>query len=318
MKNQKTPISLTLEGIFDFFSTEEKARTYFESVRWANGVYCPRDLCGNADEKRIWKLTANSAKKIRAGLYQCAECKRQFTVTVGTIFEDTHIPLRKWLVAWYLLCASKKGISAHQIWRMLDLGSYRSAWYMMQRIRVALKDRLFTDKLSGVVESDETWVGGKAKGVGSGRYREKKTPVMTMIERGGRLRSKVMDRVTAATLRDALRQHVDRSAVLMTDDYGGYRTIGKEFSEHHAVNHLRGEYARGTAHVNTAEGFFANLKRGLHGVYHHVGAKYLDLYLGEFDHRFSHRKAGDGAVTLEGIKKVEGKRTTLSELKESS
>jgi transposase-like protein len=145
-----TPADLTLDEIQSRFGTDEKARQYLEEIRWPIGVICPH--CKNADAKRIWEIKANEATKIRAGLYQCAECKKQFTVTVGTIFEDSHIPLRKWLVAWYLLCSSKKGISSLQIQRMLGLGSYRTALFMMHRIRYALAHPAFTGMLKGVVE----------------------------------------------------------------------------------------------------------------------------------------------------------------------
>src|SRR5213078_194147 len=154
-----TPEDLTLDQIQSRFSTDDAARAYLEEIRWPNGVVCPH--CKNADQKRIWEIKSNEAAKIRAGLYQCAECKKQFTVTVGTIFEDSHIPLRKWLVAWYLLCSSKKGISSLQIQRMLGLGSYRSALFMMHRIRYALKHPAFSEKIMGTFEVDETYVGGK-------------------------------------------------------------------------------------------------------------------------------------------------------------
>lgn len=149
-----TPQNLTLDKILLHFATDEKAREYLEAVRWEKGHFCPH--CGNSEESRIYRLAANLSKKVRPGLYQCAECGKQFTVTVGTIFEDTHIPLRKWLVAWYLLCSSKKGISALQIQRNLGLGSYRTAWFMMHRIRHALRDSAFKRKLTGTVEVDET------------------------------------------------------------------------------------------------------------------------------------------------------------------
>lgn len=165
-----TPKGLTLIQIMDRFPTDEKARAYLEAVRWPDGPFCPH--CGNADPKAIWALKANPGKKVRAGLRECGACGKQFTVTVGTIFEDSKIPLRKWLIAWYLLCSCKKGISALQIQRQLELGSYRTAWFMMHRIRYALRQPEFSDKLGGTVEVDETYVGGKAKGFGGGRYRD--------------------------------------------------------------------------------------------------------------------------------------------------
>jgi len=314
-----TPEGLTLDEISRRFSTDEKARIYFESIRWENGRFCPH--CGNADEERIYRITANVAKKVRAGLYECGECEKQFTVTVGTIFEDSHIPLRKWLVAWYMLCASKKGVSALQMQRMLGLGSYRSAWFMMHRIRYALQQPEFKDLMKGTVEADETWIGGKAKGVGSGKYRPKKTPVMALVERGGKVRSRVLDRVDASNVSAVLRENVAHRAKLMTDDARVYDLVGTRFPSHEVVNHSKGEYSRpseatvkpkgGRVHTNTVEGFFANLKRGLTGVYHHVEKKYLPLYLAEFDFRYSERETTDGARTNEGVKKISGKRLTL-------
>lgn len=158
-----TPEGLTLDEIMERFSTDEKARAYFEAVRWEKGRFCPH--CGNADEARIYAIAANPAQGVRPGLYECGEkdCRKQFTVTVKTIFADSHIPLRKWLVAWYLLCSSKKGIAALQMQRMLKLGSYRSAWHMMHRIRYALKQEPFKTKLQGIVEVDDTWIGGKKR-----------------------------------------------------------------------------------------------------------------------------------------------------------
>src|SRR5438876_5970702 len=190
-----TPADLTLDEIQSRFGTDDKARLYLEEIRWPDGVVCPH--CKNARQKRIWEIKANEAAKIRAGLYQCAECKKQFTVTVGTIFEDSHIPLRKWLVAWYLLCSSKKGISSLQIQRMLGLGSYRTALFMMHRIRYALSHPAFTGMFKGVVEMDETYIGGKTRGQGTGPHQANKTCVVSLVERGGKSRSMVLDRVTS-------------------------------------------------------------------------------------------------------------------------
>ncbi len=177
-----TPDDLTLDGINQHFNTDEKAREYLESILWPDGPVCPH--CKNTEAKRIWKIEANAQKKVRAGLYQCGECDKQFTATVGTIFEDSHIPLRKWLIAWYLISASKKGISSLQLQRILDLGSYRTALFMTHRIRHALKDPNVSSKLSGTVEVDETYVGGKTRGHGR-HFMGNKTPVVSLVERGG-------------------------------------------------------------------------------------------------------------------------------------
>lgn len=306
-----TPEGLTLTEILKHFDTEEKARAYLEAVRWPLGTVCPH--CGNKDEAPIWKLEANPKKKIRPGLHHCGKCDKQFTVTVGTIFEDSHIPLSKWLVAWYLLCSSKKGISSLQIQRMLGLGSYRSALFMMHRIRYALKDPVFTDKLSGTVEVDETWVGGKKKGFGR-RYTGNKTPVVALVERKGRVRSTVMETVNARNIKAHLKQHVQPSARIMTDDSNPYPIATREFASHERVNHSAGEYVRGDVSTNTVEGYFSLLKRGIIGTFHQVSKKHLPLYLAEFDHRYNHRKVTDGERTMEGLAKIEGKRLTYRPL----
>ena len=185
------------------FSTEETAREYLEAIRWPNGPVCPH--CQNANQEKIWEIKANKDKKIRAGLRECVECGKQFTVTVDTIFEDSHIPLQKWLVAWYLVASSKKGISALQIQRSLGLGSYRTAWMMMHKIRHAMKDKAVDQMLDGVLEADETYVGGKPRPVwrqtiGNGWLSPKfqvKTPVVALVQRGGKIRTKVMARVNS-------------------------------------------------------------------------------------------------------------------------
>lgn len=313
-----TPADLTLDEIQSRFGTDEKARQYLEEIRWQNGVVCPH--CKNADQKRIWEIKENPSKKIRAGLHHCAECKKQFTVTVGTIFEDSHIPLRKWLVAWYLLCSSKKGISSLQIQRMLGLGSYHTALFMMHRIRYALAQPAFTGMLKGVVEMDETYVGGKATGSRkTGRsWDSNKTCVVSLVERGGKARSLVLDRVTSENLHGAIMEHVQDGSTVVTDDFMGYRNMPKIFT-HKSVKHSVKEYVRKEkdlkVHTNTVESKFSLLKRGIIGTFHQVSKKHLPLYLAEFDHRFNHRKSTDGERTVSALKLAEGKRLTLKPLK---
>jgi hypothetical protein len=314
----QTPGDLTLDQIMQRFATDDAAREFLEGIRWPNGPACPH--CGNVDADRIYSIAANPGKKIRAGLRHCAACESQFTVTVGTIFEDTKIPLRKWLVAWYMICSSKKGVAALQIQRQLDIGSYRSAWFMMHRIRYALRDPVFADALGGsgqTVEVDETYVGGKPRPK-SGEPKSKrgrgtkKVPVVSLVERGGRARSKMITGADSKTRKTAIRDNVHPLSRIATDEWAAYRGIGSEFfGGHVTVNHGSGEYARGDAHTNTAEGYFSILKLGLMGVYHHVGTQYLDQYLAEFDFRYSNRSVTDGARTVVGIRKVEGKRLML-------
>ncbi len=305
-----TPDDLTLDEIMQRFSTDDTAREYLESILWPSGPVCPH--CKNADAKRIWPIKANTDKKVRPGLYQCGECDKQFTCTVGTIFEDSHIPLRKWLVAWYMMASSKKGISSLQLQRILGLGSYRTALFMTHRIRHALRDPDVQSKLAGIVEADETYIGGRTTGKGR-HYMGNKVPVVALVERGGRVRSQVVKYVTGKNLKTVLHNHVEPSATIMTDENQGYIKATKQFAGHHAVNHSAGEYARGLAHVNGAESFFSLLKRGVVGTFHHVSEQHLPLYLAEFNHRHDNRKVTDGERTVRGLRKATGKRLTYQE-----
>jgi transposase-like protein len=250
--------------------------------------------------------------------WKCAACRKQYSVTVGTIFEDSKITLDKWLLAFHLLCSSKKGMSALQIQRMLQLKSYRTAWFMCHRIRWAMAEPAFTKLLGGIVEADETYIGGKARN----RHRRDrnrtnlgrgvgKTPVMVVVERGGRARSAHVANVTAAALKGVIRDHVDRSARIMTDAYPSYRGLHHEFATHEVINHQDFEYVRGDVHTNTAENFFAILKRGVNGTYHHISEAHLHRYLSEFDFRYNNREANgidDAERTRRAIAGAEGKR----------
>ncbi len=307
---QPTPDDLTLDQIMQRFATDEAARAYWESIHWPNGPVCPH--CKNKDAKSIWKIEANEKKKIRAGLHECGKCGGQFTSTIGTIFEDSHIPLRKWLVAFYLNSSSKKGISSLQLQRILGLGSYRTALFMQHRIRHALRDPIFNDKLSGTVEVDETYVGGKKVGVGSGS-KEHKVPVVALLERGGRVRSQVMRHVTSKNLKQVIKDNVVICSDVNTDDHFGYRGLEPKFN-HYVVKHSAKEYVRREKNrlvmTNGVEGFFSLLKRGVIGTFHHVSEQHLPLYLAEFDHRHNTRFLTDGERTVIGLKKANGKRLT--------
>jgi transposase-like protein len=304
---------LTLIQIAQRFSTEEAARAYFEKLRWPNGPVCVH--CGNADAARIYKTTPNPAKKIRPGLYKCADCDQGFTVTVGTVCEDSHIPLNKWLIGFYMMCASKTQVSALQLMRQLEIGSYRSAWFMCHRIRFALQDITHTDKLDGIVEADETYIGGKKRGMGR-RYVGNKTVVVSLIERGGRVRSQVAEKVTGDALGQLLKQHIAETAHLHTDESHLYKKVGEAFAAHETVNHGKEEYARrdadgGLVTTNTAEGYFGNSKRSLDGTHHYVSGKHLPLYMSELDYKYNTRGETDGARTALGIPKIVGKRLML-------
>jgi transposase-like protein len=308
MNLHQIPDDLTLDKIMAQFSTDEAARGYLESIRWPDGVVCAH--CKNNEAEKIWKIKADEKKKIRAGLYQCAECKKQFTVTVGTIFEDSHIPLRKWLVAWYLVSSSKKGISSLQLKRILGLGSYGTALFMTHRIRHTLQNPIVGEKFSGTVEVDETYVGGKQTGVGRGS-KKGKVPVVSVLERGGRVRSQVVRHVTGANLKQVIKDNVQICSDVNTDDNFGYRGLEPKFN-HHVIKHSAKEYVRREktrlVTTNGVEGFFSLLKRGVVGTFHHVSERHLPLYLSEFDHRHNTRFLTDGERTIDGLKKMEGKR----------
>ncbi len=294
------------------FQDAAKAREWLETHLWADGPVCP--FCGSIDEA--------TPVATRTGLYQCneKECRKQFTVMVGTLFERSHIPLSKWLMVAFLMCASKKGISAHQIHRMIGV-SYKSTWFMMHRLREAMRD-LSPTPFGGegkIAEADETYIGGKEKNKHANkRQRENigghgKEPVFSLVERGGRVRSHHVLDVSGKTLGPILRAQLNKGSSLMTDEAGHYLHVGKEFASHQKVRHGIGEYVRGEAHTNTVEGYFSILKRGITGTYHHVSQQHLKRYLGEFDFRYNERVAlgvDDKERTHRMLKGIVGKRLT--------
>jgi len=316
---------LNLVALAQHFSDEDKAREFLEKLRWPDGPVCPH--CGVVDNAYRLEPTTKSKKDthVRKGVWKCGGCREQFTVTVGTIFADSHIPLSKWLLAFHLLCASKKGISAHQLHRMLKL-TYRSAWFMAHRIRYAMSQEPLSSKLQGIIEVDETYVGGRFRhyipratkpGQRPQDQRnpvENKAAVVSVLQRGGRVQSQHVQRVTADNLRTIVHQMVDEDAHVMTDS----ATVLKGAllkRKHSQVNHREKEYARYENGVcistNTIEGYFATLKRSINGVYHQVGKQHLHRYLTEFDFRYNSRKEKDGDRTLLAIKGVGGKRLML-------
>jgi transposase-like protein len=304
----KSPLKgLTLIQIINHFDTPDKARAHLEKMIWKDGIVCPKCKCN--DQAKFSAIKPNPAAKTRAGLRWCSNCKDKFTVTIGTIFEDSHIPLNKWLIAYYLICSSKKGISSLQLQRILEIGSYRTALFMAHRIRHALRETSFTEKMAGTVEADETFVGGVAKRKGPNPAN--KTPVMAMVQRGGAVRSKVMPTVNGANLKQAIRDNVQPGSQLHTDMNFAYRALAGEF-QHHSIKHMVGEFSRreGVNVITTAsvESYFSLLKRGIIGTFHHVSAWHLPLYLAEFDHRHNCRKMTDGERTDIGLTKAIGKR----------
>jgi transposase-like protein len=286
------------------FHDETKAREWLESHVWPDGPFCPH--CGEFEQ-----VTALKGKKHRLGLYQCNSCRQQFTVTVGTLYERSKIPLSKWLMAAYLLCASKKGMSTRQLSRMLGV-SVKSTWFMMHRIREAMREGK-PDALGGknkVVESDESWIGGKAKNKAFGPP-PKKEPVVALVERDGSVRSFHVEAVSRDNLQPILFTQIDRASYLMTDESPVYKSPGKEYSGHGTVNHSIKEYVRGKFwHTNTVEGYFSILKRGITGNYQWVSAKHLKRYLGEFDFRYNTRDITDMERAVLAAKGIQGKRLT--------
>jgi transposase-like protein len=274
------------------YHNDEAARLHLEAQRWPDGPYCPR--CGEAE-----KVTRLAGKSTAPGLCMCNSCRTKFSVTMGTIFERSHIPLSKWMLGFRLMAASKKGISALQLQRSLDLKSYKSAWFMAHRIREAMNIAP-EGPLGGegkVVEADETYVGGKEKNRhAKARNRslsvDRKQIVVTLVERDGEARSFHMASVTAKTLRKVMVTQISRKSHLMTDGSNLYPRTGREFASHGATDHAHGEYVRpGGVHSNTAESFFAILKRGVMGTYHSISEAHLHRYLAEFDFRYSNRAA---------------------------
>jgi transposase-like protein len=294
---------LNLASLAKVFADEDLAREFLEKKRWPNGPRCPR--CGST---KAYALTARpgSKKPVRKGVYCCAKCRRQFTVRIGTIFEDSHIPLRKWLMAFHLMSSSKKGISSMQLHRELGI-TLKSAWFLSHRIRESM-DEKHDGQLFGIVEVDETYVGGKVKGGHDGRTTAVKTPALALVERNGRVRSRPVERVNAATLKGAILENVHRDAAIMTDDFASYRGIGRFFRYHKVVRHTDGEYSRGDVTTNTVESFFAILKRGHYGIFHSLSKHHLHRYCSEFSFRWNYRKVGDGERMLAALRGAEGKR----------
>jgi len=313
MKTKASAKDLTLIQLFDRFGTDDKARKHLEYVLWKGGIVCPHCKC--KDQTKFSDIAANPAKKIRAGLRYCSNCKSQFTVTVGTIFEDSHIPLRKWLIAWYLLCSSKKGISSLQLKRLLEIGCYGTALFMAHRIRHALRDTSFQDKLSGTIEADECFVPVGQQSESEGKRPTKHAMVFTMVQRGGAARSKVMPTVNGANLKQAIRDNVQLASTVYTDGHTRYNGLNVKF-DHKSVKHCANEFTRreGENVISTCavESYFSLLKRGVVGTFHHLSAQHLPLYLAEFDHRHNCRKMTDGERTDVGLQKAAGKRLMYS------
>ena len=300
------------------YTDETKAREHFEAIRWPNGPFCPH--CGETE--RVYRL---HGKSHRPGLLYCNSCNGSFTVTTGSVMESSHVPLNKWALAFRLMCSSKKGVSAHQLHRMLSV-TYKTAWFMAHRVREAMRPLAAEDgggTLGGankVVEVDETYVGGKARN--RKNHVPPKEAVVSLVERDGRVRSRHVVNVDGANLRPILKAEIDKASYVMTDESPIYPGATAGFGGHGTVNHSIEEYVRGGFwHTNTVESYFSILKRGVIGTYHHVSAEHLKRYLGEFDFRHNERAArgvDDSQRTAKAIKGAAGKPLTYRTTSERS
>lgn len=299
------------------FHDEAKAFEHLEGIIWADGKACPH--CGGMD--RITKVTANPAKRIRLGLWRCGDCRKQFTAKVGTVFEHARLPLNIALQAVYLMTSSKKGISAHQLHRVLGV-TYKTAWFLAHRVREAMRsgDLAPFGQGGGFVEVDETYIGrDKTKPVRVGY--EHKFKVLSLLDRNsGRTRMMVVDKVTVASLTPILQENIAREAHLLTDDAGQYRPMHRHFASHNTTAHTKGNYVNRdnpTIHTNTIEGSFSIFKRGMKGVYQHCAGRHLHRYLAEFEFRYCHREAtgfNDNDRSREALKGIVGKRILYRDL----
>jgi transposase-like protein len=292
------------------FHNEDVARAHIEASRWPNDVNCPH--CGSLNVHKM-------AGKTQAGYFLCNDCRDKFTCRTGTVMERSHVPLHKWLLAIHLLSASKKGYSAHQLMRTLGLGSYRTAWFMAHRIRLAMVP-INPTPMGGsgsIVEADETVI-GRQEGMPSTKHVKGwvyRNIVLTLVERGGSARSWHVDGTTVGTLMPIIRANVARDTAMMTDSASWYKNLNKDarFASHETVDHSAEEYVRGVAYTNTVEGYYSIFKRGMKGVYQHCGEKHLHRYLAEFDFRYSNRIAlgiNDTERAARALKGAEGKRLT--------
>jgi transposase-like protein len=299
--------------------SETEARQYLENILWPDGPRCQH--CGS---EKCGKLNGvkDSKDRVRDGLHKCYACRKQFTVTTNTVMHRSHLSLRQWVLAFYMVCSGKKGIAANEIHRVLGVKSLACAWHMVHRIREAMRETPLAEVLAakglltGIVEADETYIGGKTRGKGRGgrSLGTNKKPVLAIAERGGDVYAKPIDRASKQNLLGTLKRVVLPDARIHTDDWKGYIGTGPHFASHETVCHKSYEYSRGDVHVNTCESYFALLKRGIHGTFHHVSKKHLLRYCDEFSFRWNHRKSTDGERAIAAMRRIGGKRLTYRNL----
>lgn len=321
VQNRSTKNDEILGEIPEACANEKAAVEFFEKRRWKHGVACP--CCGSVD---VYQMKDSKTGERQADFrWRCRDCKKQYTVRTGTVYEDSRIPMRHWAYGFWRASTSKKGISALEIHRQTGI-SYKSSLFMLHRIRFAMGDSAPEQigQNHGIVEVDETYVGGKIRhpnyhsGIeredGRLTWQDNKQPVLAMVERGGKVKTRAIANVTARNVQAIMRENIDKSARIATDQSVVYPGCGKHFTSGHlAVNHSKKEYVRGEVHTNTVEGFFASVKRGLNGIYHSVSKEHLHRYLAEFEFRYNNRDIEDGARTEAAIKGAEGKRLTYRE-----
>ncbi len=310
MNNDFDAEELNLVKLAQEYSDEDEARKLLEQLRWPNGPVCPHCKCDGKD-KAIYALKPKQGSKTpgRKGLYKCGACRKQFTVTIGTVFEASHIKISTWVMAMFIICSAKKSVSAHQLHRMLGV-TYKTAWFMAHRIRFAMnEDDGDLPKMTGHVEVDETFIGPKGN-VRSNH--SNKVLLMALVERDGQARTRVVSSLTKKIADDVVRANVDKAATLHTDEHPAYKQF-KDFAAHKVVNHSKYEYSRvdpdGTkATTNTVEGFFGLFKRGIVGSYHHISHHHLPKYANEYTYRWNQRYKTDGEKFCNFIPLTEGKR----------
>lgn len=293
---------------------DNSCREYLEQIRWNGVPTCPH--CGTVDENH-YRLKVKGEFK---GMYKCKGCKERFTITVGTMFEGSHIGLRKWFIAMYIFSSHKKGISSHQL--ASDLGiTQKSAWFMVSRMRHAFGFNADGSKLDGVIQADETFVGGKNKNRhadkkvedSQGRSVKDKTPVLGMMQTGGKVRLSVIPDTKAKTIKPIIENMVSNGSILVTDEWQAYKALAKDYA-HIVVNHKENEYVRGAFHTNSIENFWSLLKRGIYGIYHQCSPKHLHRYCDEFAFRFNSRKIGTGERFDFSLRNTENSRLTYKQL----
>lgn len=323
-KTSKLDKSEVVESLPEACGNEAAAVEFFEGIRWGDSPCCP-----HCQSKEVYQMKGRNGGRNQRYLWRCRGCSEQYTVRIGTVYEDSRLPLKHWAYCFWRACSSKKGVAALEIQRHCQI-SYKSALFLMHRIRWAMaSDSPLPDKLTGTVEVDETYIGGKVRPQNNGQkgtqaigtgYRKdsNKIPVVAMVQRGGTVRSKVVARVNYKNVGQFVTANIDRTAIVNTDSYALYHGLFYPWARHDVVNHSRKEYARTNAdgtcsHVNTAESFFSLIKRGLMGVYHNVSKEHLHRYVSEFDFRWNNRNVSDGERITAAIKSADGKRLVYAD-----